>query len=114
MSFLIFCIVVAIIVAIVLTTLYVNPLIEVVGDSMYPTYRNGEFLQSRRISKSEKLTEGKVYVYKSPTNDVVIKRLLYDTPHGLFFVGDNVQCSFDSRSYGCIPRENVIAEIINP
>lgn len=114
MGLIIFLIIVAIIVVLAILTLYANPIIEVVGDSMYPTYRNGEYLQSRRVTKTEKLIEGKVYVYKSPTNEVVIKRLQHITPYGLFFVGDNIQCSFDSRSYGYIPRENVIAKIINP
>lgn len=94
--------------------LYKYPYVQVVGESMLPTYKNGQLLKAKRLSKTETLTVGNVYVFKAPYNKVVIKRLNYIDSNRLFFIGDNIQCSFDSRSYGYIPRENVIAEIINP
>ena len=98
----------------VLMVLYKYPLVKVVGDSMYPTYHDGQYLKAVRVRANENFKVGAVYVYKTLNGDVVIKRLDHENDYGLFFIGDNVQCSFDSRSYGYIPRENVIAVTINP
>lgn len=93
---------------------YKHPLIKVVGDSMYPTFKNGEYLHARRIKSNEDLVRNHVYVFTSPTGEIVIKRLKFITQHGLYFIGDNTSCSYDSRSYGYVPRETVIAEVIYP
>lgn len=105
---------IVVIVSIMLIVLYKYPLVKVMGDSMYPTYHDGQFLKSVRLRPHDNLKEGDVYVYKTLKDDVVIKRLDHKNECGLFFIGDNIQCSFDSRSYGYVPRENVIAVIINP
>lgn len=94
--------------------LYKYPYIQVVGDSMFPTYCDGQYLKAKRVTKTTVLDAGKVYVFKTVRGDVAIKRLDHISSSGLFFKGDNIRCSFDSRSYGYVPRENVIAEIINP
>lgn len=105
---------VAIICGICLYLMYKYPCVQVVGDSMEPTYYNGQYLMAVRVSKSRELHKGKVYVFKTLMGEIAIKRLDHSSSLGLFFIGDNIRCSFDSRSYGYVPRENVIAEIINP
>ena len=97
-----------------LMLLYKYPLVKVVGDSMYPTYQDGQYLRAIRIEFCREFEVGKVYIYKTSSGETVIKRLDHINENGLFFIGDNIRCSFDSRSYGYIPRENVIAMIINP
>ena len=100
--------------AIVIMYFYHHPYVQVIGDSMFPTYVDGQYLKAVRVKNSTVLKENEVYVFKTLANEVAIKRLDHISDLGLFFVGDNIQCSFDSRSYGYVPRENVIAQIINP
>lgn len=70
----------------------------------------------RRISHKKPLEINRIYVFKPPyKNDeerYVVKRLIYiDYSGKLFFQGDNLDCSFDSRDYGLVPRENVVAQV---
>ena len=78
---------------------------------MYPTYTHGEILLARKLRKDEKLIDGKVYVFYPPYNDdpdyYVIKRLFKHNNQGLFFVGDNLRDSYDSRRYGYVKRDTV-------
>lgn len=94
-------------------------LIHVEGRSMLPTYKNGQTILAIRVnSKSPKIKEGKCYIYTRESEDmgeeiVVIKRLkqiVHDEEDTLcFFVGDNEAESYDSRNYGFINAEDIIA-----
>ena len=55
---------------------HVFPLIQVIGDSMYPTYLDGEIIVGTKLYRKSKLKKGDVVLYQSPTDDkTVIKRI---------------------------------------
>ena len=93
------------------------PLVEVKGNSMYPTYNDGDILISLRLPFFTRFKIGSVYVYKPPYESdemkYVIKRLHKFNEKGyLYFLGDNLAYSQDSRNYGYIERERVVCKIL--
>ncbi len=107
MFFLIFVILITILIFGVVLYLIYSP-VMISGDSMHPTLKDGEIYFTHRVFNKSNLKVGKIYVYKSPVeNKYVIKRLTEISSQGLFFVGDNKKHSYDSRSYGYVPFENV-------
>lgn len=89
------------------------PLIEVCGNSMYPTFHDGDIILGSRLNKSPKKNE--VYVFNPPTGEkYVIKRLTHinrDTGK-LFFEGDNPDFSYDSRMYGYVSKDKIVARYV--
>ncbi len=55
---------------------FLFPVILVIGDSMYPTYKDGKFLFSIRVLFKSQMRVNDVYAYKSPEGRIVIKRLM--------------------------------------
>lgn len=103
--------------------LYTFPLTRVHGRSMLPTYKDGSLLLATRLFNRNKLKIGQVYIYKRINEDgqeiLVVKRLTNITslPYKgyenlLFFEGDNAEESYDSRQYGFINAENIIARVL--
>lgn len=83
-------------------------LVQVTGNSMYPTYRDGRpVLIRKRLNPYKDLVFMKVYVYTCPDGYSVIKRLIHT--HFMkgelyaWFEGDNADDSKDSRCYGYVP-----------
>ena len=99
--------------AVVIATLaYVFPIIEVCGDSMNPTFKNGDIILGCRLCT---LKRKSVYVFHPPVGEkYVIKRLTQVSPstNKLFFEGDNPDYSYDSRMYGYVSRDQVVAKYI--
>ena len=91
---------------------YVFPFIRVVGDSMFPTYHDGQFLPSMRVTRFVPLHDGRVYVFRSPYGETVIKRLAYHDKRKCYFLGDNAIVSHDSRAYGYVDRKNIVAVVL--
>ena len=102
---------------------YTFPLAKVSGRSMFPTYKDGGLLLTTRLFNRDKLKVGQVYVYKRIDNEghehLVVKRLTDNVklPHrGLdnmcYFEGDNPEESYDSRQYGFIFAEQIVAKVI--
>lgn len=96
------------------------PIIQVIGDSMYPTYLDGEFLVGTKFYRKSALKEGEVILYESPTEDgkIVIKRIhsIIQDHRGVFHyycLGDNAEQSYDSRYYGYVPSKNVVCKVID-
>ena len=89
-------------------------LLLVVGNSMYPTYKDGEHLISIPVS-FKKIREGDVLIFRTPYNEkrVVIKRvaLKCTKTKELFFLGDNLADSYDSRNYGFVPYKYVLGKV---
>lgn len=86
---------------------FLFPMCEVVGESMYPTLKEGDIIVCCRLFKIKK---GSIYIFSSPTNKIVIKRLKYKrrgSMFNLYFEGDNKPYSHDSRHYGCVNSSDV-------
>lgn len=83
------------------------------GESMEPDFKNGQFMY---IKKKYILKEGKVYLLRVE-NIVLIKRLvkiMANPSNGqlsLFFLGDNLDSSWDSRYFGWKEKDVVIGEV---
>lgn len=101
-----------------LILIYLFPPVTVCGNSMLPTYYNGELLLSTRLFRRDRIEEGGVYVFKSPTHEgrlliKRVKRVRYDL-NGIYFLGDNTDDSHDSRDFGYVDPKNIVAKIIKP
>lgn len=98
---------------VVIAILYcVFPVIQVCGDSMHPTFKDGDIIIGCRLCSIER---NEVYVFHPPVGEkYVIKRLtqVSSTTNKLFFEGDNPDHSYDSRMYGYVARDKVVAKYI--
>lgn len=98
---------------------YLFPAIEVCGNSMCPTYHDGEILVGTRLFRKSKLKKDDVVLYKSPNEEsrIVIKRIykVKDLSGDLYFyfMGDNSRCSHDSRHYGYVSHRNIVCKVID-
>lgn len=100
-------------------------LIHIEGESMSPTFKDGQWkMIDRQISPEyitdfgRKLVKGAILVYYSPQGRPVVKRLISksvvsETETLLWFEGDNKENSKDSRDYGFVSQERVYGEVIN-
>lgn len=105
-------IIIALIAIVLAFLVYAFPLIEVCGESMLPTYKDGDIVLGCRLFT---LTRNSVYVFRPPVGEkYVIKRLtqVSSTTHKLFFEGDNSDHSYDSRMYGYISQDKVVAKCL--
>lgn len=101
---------------------YLFPTALVFGESMLPTYHERQILLCRRVLLKQNFLpkEGKVYVFKAPYDDeherLVIKRvsLVVKTREGVYcqLLGDNPEKSYDSRMYGLVKTDEVVAKVI--
>ena len=98
---------------------YLFPVIQITGDSMSPTYHDGEIIIGTRLYKKDNLEVGDVVLYESPTEKgrIVIKRIdHFMNENGnlyLYFLGDNADFSYDSRYYGFVSSKNLVCKVIN-
>lgn len=98
--------------------IYMHPVCLVCGLSMYPTFDDGSIILTERVDNLE-IEEGEVYVFKRPTSDGktirVIKRVhdikFEDGKMLCYILGDNPSMSYDSREYGYIDSEEVVAKV---
>lgn len=115
------CIVVIIILGVCF--LYTFPFARVSGRSMLPTYKDGSLLLATRLFNRDKLKIGQVYVYRRVNEDgqevLVVKRLteIANYPklniiNECYFEGDNSEESYDSRHYGYINAEQIVAKVL--
>lgn len=105
-------------IAVLVVLYYLFPLIQVVGDSMYPTYKDGEIIVGTRLYLKSNLKYDDVILYRSPVDGkVVIKRvcLIKKDKNKLYFycLGDNLDFSNDSRNYGFVSSKNIICKVLN-
>lgn len=128
-----------------------NPykLIIVSGNSMYPTFKNGQILLAKKVStlnredivvaedpfsfkiiKRVKFIPGDIYYSYISNNEIVYPvntqydfinelmkhnvklRKLTMNKNKYFLIGDNIENSEDSRSFGPIDKENILYKII--
>ncbi len=88
---------------------------RVTGRSMEPYARDGDYAVSMRIFFSIKV--GDVVVFKNPGNDMTMIKRVSSERSGAsgkeyFLEGDNKARSSDSRSFGYIGREHIIAKVL--
>lgn len=112
-------IVIVILVAVAGLIYFLFPPIQVIGDSMYPTYFDQEVIFGRRIFLKSRIQRGDILVYRSPSDGkIVIKRVesvIKDHRNIPYFycLGDNSEHSYDSRDYGLVPSKNLVCRVIN-
>jgi signal peptidase I len=106
--------------------LFVFDLIIAQGVSMEPAIKNGRVLvvnrlryglrlpwQQRYLIRWAQPKVGEIVVFYTPTGEMAVKRCtaLIDEFH-FFAEGDFSQASYDSRSYGPVPVENIIGKVL--
>ena len=87
-------------------------LVEVTGPSMAPTLLNGDWLLIQRISSGAELVrEGDVVVLRHPLQQdlLIVKRAVERRDGGWWVMGDNAFVENDSREFGTVPDELVLA-----
>lgn len=115
--------VIGLIAILVVTLLYLFPVMRVIGPSMLPTLYDKQWAIGTRIPILLKrpMKLGKIYVYQSPvkmeTGTFVVKRLFAldktaDGENVAFFYGDNAAKSVDSKDYGYVLVKSVVARVI--
>ncbi|MEC3996948.1 nickel-type superoxide dismutase maturation protease [Actinacidiphila sp. DG2A-62] len=87
--------------------------VEVTGPSMAPTLLHGDWLLIQRISNgSEQVREGDVVVLRHPLQQdlLIVKRAVERREGGWWVLGDNTFVENDSREFGTVPDELVLAK----
>ncbi len=85
--------------------------VTILGDSMNPTFKNGdkiifEELNNQKISPDDLILCYHPYI----SNKKIVKRVKNITVDGNIFIeGDNKKSSSDSRSFGTINKQSIIA-----
>lgn len=94
--------------------------ITIVGSSMYPTYKDGEFHLMLKVLPSDKISKGDVVLFNSPTDlqGLSLKRVTdikeVNGEEMFYLLGDNSNDSLDSRFYGYVYRDTIKAKFIKP
>ena len=84
---------------------------KVNGNSMLPTFREGQYLLVS--SWFNDLKVGDVVVLDQSNQDKkIVKRVAKIQNNQYFLVGDNQKESLDSRSFGWVKKEDVLGKVI--
>jgi signal peptidase I len=95
------------------------------GSSMEPTIKNGKVMIISRLRYGLRLPwmqgylirwsnpkTGEVVVFYTPTGELAVKRCIALDERGFTAQGDNYNVSYDSRSYGSVPIDNIIGKVL--
>jgi len=95
------------------------------GSSMEPSIQSGKVMIISRLRYGLRLPwtqsylirwsapkPGEVVVFYTPLGDLAVKRCLEVDETGFFAGGDNQNVSYDSRSYGSVPIDNIIGKVL--
>ena len=96
------------------------------GHSMLPTIKPGTILLVCKLNFGFRLPGsgkyvlrwafprvGDIVVFYTPLGEIAVKRCGELSPDGFFFaLGDNGPQSYDSRSYGLVPADNIIGKVL--
>ena len=88
--------------------------VAVAGDSMRPALSDGDWLLCRRVGAGARVREGDVVVLERPDRPgfLLVKRAVRREPHGWWVEGDNGARSDDSRVFGPVPDDLVLARVV--
>ena len=85
------------------------------GDSMEPTFADGDFITALEVPGSLNLKPGALVVIRDPRGKgrEMVKRVSEAMPNGdLVVVGDSPRQSTDSRHFGPVPRDLLIGRVV--
>jgi len=84
--------------------------VRIIGPSMEPTLRNGEWWLVRRTTK---VGSGDVVLVRHPQRRdlLMVKRLDHPVVGGWWVVGDNPESSEDSREFGPVPGAAIVGRL---
>jgi signal peptidase I len=84
------------------------------GDSLYPEYRNGDYVITARSTLAfKRLKLGNIIAFKHPQYGMLIKQVTHiDRETGMLEVQGTILESIDSRSFGPIPMHSVLGRMI--
>jgi signal peptidase I len=96
------------------------------GHSMEPAIRNGSVMVVNRLQYGLRLPmmqnylirwgnpkAGDIVVFYTPLGELAVKRCVALTKEGGFIAeGDNELLSYDSRTYGPVPTNNIIGKVL--
>ena len=85
--------------------------VVVIGDSMWPTLRDGDTFDAVTYT-NQVINEGDIVVFRDPTHPsrICVKRVVHVKQDGLFVEGDNPDptASTDSHNYGLVSYDLLI------
>jgi signal peptidase I len=86
------------------------------GDSMLPTYKDGDIICVFKFIKPNKMDVALVNNPRVQEHYPVVKRVTGELRRGnkrdlVFLLGDNPDKSYDSRHYGWIPESSIIGKV---
>ena len=86
---------------------------KVIGESMEPTLISGDLVIIDKLTYVYRRPAiGDVIAFWMSNEKVAIKRIGEIEDQDIYVIGDNTKVSNDSRSYGPIPREDVIGKAL--
>lgn len=108
-------IIVVSIIVVAVALYFLFPPVLICGLSMYPTYNDSEVIFGRRLYRNVDVDD--VVIFKNPyaqedKRSIAIKRITKIKSGMIYVEGDNAEVSYDSRSYGFIPKSCIIAKVI--
>ncbi len=85
---------------------------KIVGHSMEPTLRNGQVVWVNNWTYLiNKVKVGDIVVFKKD-NQELVKRVTSVSSSGVFLTGDNQKDSLDSKAFGEVSRNAIVAKVI--
>jgi len=95
------------------------------GSSMEPAIKSGKILVISRLRyglrfpwtrgyllRWAKPKIGEIVVFYTPSGELAVKRCTALDEGGFIAHGDNQNVSYDSRSYGSVPIDNIIGKVL--
>ena len=92
---------------------FLKPLVvrRVIGASMAPKLRPGQLIIATSLIR--KLRPGQVVIVERDHKQF-IKRIERIEDNHVFVIGDNLRASTDSRHFGWLGKEEIIAKVLRP
>jgi nickel-type superoxide dismutase maturation protease len=84
---------------------------RVVGTSMYPKLRPGQVLLATPVFR--RIMPGQVVIFDQGGRQKV-KRVEEVKDNQVFVIGDNLNASTDSRHFGWLPKDRIVARVFWP